>query len=580
MLLVLDNFEQLIDCVEPISQLCTGVPQLKFLITSRVRLKIPGEHVIRLLGVSWAQSGSDLSPAELLFQYYAQRVKPSFEVAGENREPVQSICKLVDGMPLAIELAAAWVTLLPVKFIADQIQKNIDWLSTSVGYTHQQQKSVRAVLNYFWGVLSADEQACLQRLSVFSGGFERELAQEIAGASLFFLSALVDRVFLNRTSTGRYLMHEMLRQYAAEKLSSDPHQKEEISQRHAEAYAAFVARSYKMIDGPEHLVWSARFEAEHNNFRGALEWLLDKSRDAERARAMSFHLMGFWYQNGYLTEGRRWLKLAIDASTNETQALADALGSTSFLAAAQGDYDDSKQSGLRALEICQRLNYAPGISEALHNLAFNESFAGNYKEAVRLYEQCIAMEQARGNTSQIATSLHNLAIACMGLGNSQRAAELCRESIALSREGGDPIDIAYSVSLLALVCSELDCTAEALPDFLDALTAFASSDDVTGAVMALESTAVILERQSDINKSLPVAVHATQVWACAQQLRRKSLLKLDLHLVQQFAAMAERLQERLGQAQFEVATLRGQAMTLAQALQLAQREIATLLLGQ
>ncbi len=572
LLLVLDNFEQLIDWVEPISQMSRASRKMKFLVTSREKLGIPIEHAIGLQGMSLQPQNAAWSASELLFLHYARRVRPGFKLDGDDREHVQRICKLVDGMPLAIELAAAWVSLLPCRFIADQIQHNMDWLTTSVGFTHGQQKSVRAVLDYFWGMLSADERVCLQKLSVFSGGFERDLAQQVAGASLFFLSALVDRAYLSRTDAGRYFMHEMLKQYAAEKLNSDSDQKQAACRRHAEAYGAFAARTSKDLEGPEHVFWSARYEAEHNNFRAALAWLLGSGADPEGARRMATRLLGFWYQSGHLAEGRRWMKRAIDASAEETEALADVLTYMSFLASAQGDVENSRQSGLRSLAIYQNLNHAKGVSEALHNLAFNESTVGHYEEAIRLYEQHLAMKRACSDESHVAIALHNLAVAYQGLGghdNLRRAADLYRESIVLSRAQGDPVDLAYTIAALPQVCFELDCVEETLPDFLEALQVFARSDDVPGSLGALETAALILEKH--------VAAVASEIWACSHMLHRKFQIGMDVHQTSRHLAATNRLRQHQGQDEFAAATVRGEAMSLAQALQLAHQHVALFL---
>ena len=238
MLLVLDNFEHLLDTAVFISDLLQNAPDIKILITSRERLNLQEEWLFVLHGLSSKEAAN--SDAVRLFSQRAKQVQPSFDLEVELDE-VLRICQLVEGMPLALELAASWVLQLSCAEIAAEIEAEIDFLTTRARNVPERQRSMRAVFDTSWERLSPQERDILQKASVFRGGFDRRAAEVVTGASLYTLSDLVSKSFLSVSKNGRYTIHELLRQYAAEKLAEDGSLVQETRASHGRYFFALLA---------------------------------------------------------------------------------------------------------------------------------------------------------------------------------------------------------------------------------------------------------------------------------------------------------------------------------------------------
>ena len=573
-LLLLDNFEQLLDCADDVAQLADAAPQLRVLVTSRERLGIPSEQVVHLEGISQTSSPTRLAAAEEVFLFYARRVQPSFAPNAIDRTHIQLICKLTNGLPLALELAAAWVSLLPVRFIADQIQTNLDWLSTSMGYTHQASRSVRAVLDYFWSLLSPEEQIWVQKLSVFSGGFDREMARKIAGTSLFFLLGLIDRSFLQRTSLGRFEMHELLKQYAANQLRQNGEQLRTVQAQHAKEFQSWVAAHVAETEGQDRAEWLARFDAEHDNLREALRWYLESAlenaRDANIACDMAARLSIFWLDRGHGVEGRGWLQKAIAAAETQINSnlinpalLAGALGKLCLLASAQGDYAEAKRVGERALAMHRALHDEEGIALTLHELAVNEGYVKNYTAAVQLFEEALVIDRQRGNAYGESVTLINIARMWHAQNKLDAASSLLIRATEIARNNNDDNIGGHAAAMLAMVHLDLGRESESLPALIQTLEFFRQTEDVIGALSALEATILVLAHQH-IEPEL-----AVRLLACDAYLSGQHRLTQDAHIQTRLDQAAKQLAEQLGASAFAQAQRQGQAMSLVNALEIA-----------
>ncbi len=441
LLLVLDNFEQLLDSVAFISAVRAQAPRVKLLITSRERLGLPGETVMELRGLPVSQpqtTHTETEAAERLFVQVARTARPTFKPSDEDLGHIRHICELADGMPLAIELAAAWVTLLPVSFIADQVQQNLDWLTTSAGLTHSPQRSVRAVFDYFWNLLSAPEQRHLRQLSVFRGGFERDVAQQVAGASLFFLSALVDRAFLSRNSAGRYQLHELLLQYAAEQLRKHPDEDDAAQRRQAQAMLDLAK-----LDQPE---WHARLETELPNIRAALGWAT-RSGENELMLQLVTHLEKLWDRRGLFAEVCQWMQPALEMpSTASPQTQMKALHLAGRFNEYLGNFDMARTHLMAAIGLADKLGDGVAKSLALSVLCMVNFRKGNFETGIELGRQAVMLAKAEDDKPAIAFSLRCYAIAFGARGNITEAIELMEQSLAIARDLNDLSSIAASLN--------------------------------------------------------------------------------------------------------------------------------------
>jgi predicted ATPase len=310
-LIVLDNFEQLTSEVELVSRLLEVCPNLVLIVTSRERLQLEEEFVLPILGVPIPDQGSKLADAELsdavrLFVQRAKRARLDFVLSESDLPAVLEVCRLLEGSPLGIELAAALVKMLPLPEIANEIASNLGVLETSTRNTKEGHRSLRAVFEQSWARLSAREQAVFAQLAVFQGGFNREAASEVAGATISVLGTLVDRSLLRVNADGRYNRHALVQQYAIEKLElmTDVQRTRE---NHAKWFLALVQMVDPELYGISKTVWLARLALEHENLRAALNWSEPRG-EYELGLRLAGVLKNYWMIRGHLREGSQRLE--------------------------------------------------------------------------------------------------------------------------------------------------------------------------------------------------------------------------------------------------------------------------------
>jgi predicted ATPase/DNA-binding SARP family transcriptional activator len=304
LLLVLDTCEHVLSGMELLAEILAVAPGVTILATSRERLNVQGEWLFPVQGLPFPQNASEAAahtyPAVLLFEQSARRGGPGFHL--DDLTDVARICKLVEGLPLAIELAASWVHHMPASRIASHIQGDLDFLSTNLRDVPQRHRSMRALFEHSWRLLSEAGQSALRKLSVFRGGFDADAAAHIANASLHTLSVLVDKSLVRASPTGRYDLHDLLRQCAEEKLR-EAHEWAETLDAHLDYYVTWAERADVGLRGGEQVQWFGCIEAEHDNLRVALSWGIG-GQGAETGLRLANALWWFWFRRGYLREGR------------------------------------------------------------------------------------------------------------------------------------------------------------------------------------------------------------------------------------------------------------------------------------
>jgi len=266
-LLVLDNFEHLVEGSGLLSEVIERAPHVELLTTSRERLNVQSEWVFDVEGLGLADNGNASASAVRLFVERARQVVPGFAL--DDAAEAFRICRLVDGMPLGIELAASWVSMLSCAEIADEIEGNIDFLATSMRDVPERHRSLRAVIDQSWRLLTDGQRDAFSRLSVFRGSFDRSAAVAVTGADLRLLSELVAKSLLRRPDFGRFELHELLRQYAAEQLRLSPREEADARERHARHYAAMLLERQAILMGPELAAARDELRGELDNLRAA-----------------------------------------------------------------------------------------------------------------------------------------------------------------------------------------------------------------------------------------------------------------------------------------------------------------------
>lgn len=290
MLLVMDNFEHLVAAANLVDEILQTSADVKILVTSRERLNLQQEHLFRVEGMDFPDWETPEDAAEYsavkLFLQSARRVQPGFVLKQEDLRYVARICRLVEGLPLGILLAAAWVEMLSLKEIATEIERSLDFLVTDTRNLPERQRSVRAVFDYSWNLLNDDERAIFRRLSIFRGGFTREAAQQVTDASLRALMTLVNKSLLRRDQSGRYEIHELLRQYAERRLAENTAETQAVQDRHSDYYMALLTRQEPALKGAGQRDALDTIETEIDNIRAAWNWAAEQPKVEALNRAL------------------------------------------------------------------------------------------------------------------------------------------------------------------------------------------------------------------------------------------------------------------------------------------------------
>jgi predicted ATPase/DNA-binding SARP family transcriptional activator len=343
LLLILDNIENLTEVPELVGEIVASAPSVKLLVTSRVRLNMQGEQLYPVAGMSLPeleQAGEWDNPKEQaksfsavqLFLDRARRVQPDFSITNENAMSVIKICQMVQGMPLGLELAAAWVELLSPNEIAAEIARNLDFLETDQVDVPTRQRSIRAVFESSWKLLSEDEQDTFLRLCVFLGSFSREAAQKVSGASLRTLLGLANKSWLGQTDDGRFQLHELMRQYGEGRLKANADKWQNAYDRHAEYFADYVAEQSTRMQGPEQLTGLSAIEVEFDtNIKAAWEWLVSEKRWSyiiDRMALGLFHYGTIRWRTNELITWFRDTRLALKSVLTSKNRLTYAIFST------------------------------------------------------------------------------------------------------------------------------------------------------------------------------------------------------------------------------------------------------------
>jgi len=289
--------------------LLNGTQAVKLLVTSRERLNLREEWLLDVQGLRFPDDErSEIDSPETysavqLFVQSASRLRTTFNLTRANAPHVVRICRLVEGMPLGIELAASWIRTLTCGQIAQELERGLYLLTTSLQDMPQRHRSLRAVFEHSWQLLPDQERQLFRQMALFRGGFSKYAAEQVTGASLPILSALVDKSFLRRTRGGRYHMHDLLRHFAAEKLDQLPEEKQEVQKRHCGYYTAFLQQREQALIGPTQQEALTEIGTEIENVRAAWSWAVEQSRLEEIERSLEglfrFYVRQSWYQEGY-----------------------------------------------------------------------------------------------------------------------------------------------------------------------------------------------------------------------------------------------------------------------------------------
>ena len=470
MLLLLDNFEHLVAAAPIVAQMLTACPKLKVVVTSQAPLHIYGEHEYPVPPLELPDPNAlpDLErlsrlPAITLFVERAQAVKHQFALTKENAVAVATICARLDGLPLAIELAAARIKLLPPSAILARLESRLNLLTGGARDLPTRQQALRNTVEWSYSILNSAEQTLFRRLAVFAGGCTLESVEAVCdtkgdlGVDVFEgMASLVDKSLVQQVEQvdkeTRFTMLATIREYALERLAESG----DISatrRAHAAYYLVLAEEGAEDIaTQPE---WLDRFDIEHENFRLAIDNLI-LIGDPEWAMRFGTALFRFWETREHLTEGRTTIGriLVMEGATARPKLRARLLFAGAVLAAAQGDYESARPLFEASLETCVALSDNRGVAVALNGLAVNARDRGELAAASRLFEQCLGIWREVGDATAIARALSNLASVMKSQGQYERAFTLYEECLSMFRRARDSSGVAWTLNYLGDLARE------------------------------------------------------------------------------------------------------------------------------
>ena len=534
MLLVCDNFEHLLDGAPVLSELLQQAPQLKILVTSRERLNLQGEWTFELSGLSIPPANDESSAiysALQLFEQHARRLRPDLQLIGVERAAAIRICQRVDGMPLAIELAAAWVNVLSCVEIANEIERSFDFLSSTLRDVSPRHKSLRAVFEHSWQRLTDREQHTLGQLTIFQGGFSREAVEAVTGSGLNVLSSLVSKSLLRRSETGRFDLHDVIRQYARNYLEDesalrDAHSKYYLGLLHKSELELFGADELSLLSrlfdelGNLNIAWERALAQKHFALMdAALEslwmlydvhgWLVDGIEqtneliDALRAetgspiylgRALTFHGM-LVFRAGDYTRARNAFKEAIEIlrETGETKFLPPALIFCGIVVSLMGEFVFARQLMDEGVELAKQHNIPWFMALGQFDQGFISGQEGNLEHAYERMQVGLSIWRELENLRFIAFALNFLSPIAIQLGQLDDAQDYLEESLAISTQIHDRWGIGTALGrlgVLALLNKDIPTAKVQLEKSLALFTELGAKWDIAWALTNLGKVAV------------------------------------------------------------------------------------------
>jgi predicted ATPase len=513
MLLLLDNFEHLVQAAPTVAELLATGPNLKIMVTSRAALHVYGEHEFPVPPLALPDSRSVPSlqvllqcPAVALFLQRAVAAKPDFELNRENAPAVAEICARLDGLPLAIELAAARVKVLSPSSMLTRLASRLQLLTGGARDLPQRQQTLRAAIDWSYDLLDAAEQKLFRRLSVFAGGCTLEGAEAVCNTRgdidldlLDAMASMVDKSLAQQVEQAkgelRFAMLETIREYALEKLEAS--KEGALTKRAHAAYClVLVEEEATEQSGAEGAEWLERFASEHDNFRAALEWLTETG-DAEWGLRLGTALFRYWEIREYLAEGRDRLGrlLKLEGASAPTKLRMRALFAAGVLAGEQGDYASAEALINESQDIAHQLGDKTGIAVSLNARAVFARDRGDVATAQMLFETSLGLWRELGDEKAVARALSNLANVLKLQGDYERARSLYEECLAIFRGLGDRTGVAWSLNYQGDVARDQGDSAGAQALYEQGLAIFRELGDRWGIAGTLADLGSLAREQ-------------------------------------------------------------------------------------
>jgi predicted ATPase len=549
LLLVLDNFEHVVDASPLVADLLSHCPDIQVLVSSRAPLHLSGEYELPIPPLQLPSPERPLqlddalaSEAVRLFVDRARAVQNHFELTEENAEAIVAICRRLDGLPLAIELAASRVRLLPPKAILARLDSRLALLTGGGRDLPERQQTLRGAIAWSHDLLDPALQALFRRLAVFADGWTIDAAEAVTGfgsdpplpvfdgldalhdTSLIRLQESVDA---NARADPRFAMLQTIQEFANEQLDASG-ELAQAKEAHASWFLELALTAEPHLPGPSAVSWLDRLESEHDNLRGALDWLRSQG-DGNRAVTLAAALWRFWWLHGHVAEGREQIESALTIHGSAASAVrASALDGAGVLAETQGDYDRAEALHRESLTISRDRGDKTGIARALGNLGVVAFDRGDDDQATALLEESLALAREIGDQLLVATALHDLGLVAHERGDFDRAEPLYQESLALRRQAGSGSEMARSLNNLAGVAFARNDFDRACQLFAESLSLYRDAGDRWGAAGSQIGLALAIHRQGDAPRAAALLDESRLMFREVGDRRNAALAALDL----------------------------------------------------
>jgi len=514
LIVVLDNLEHLAGAAPVVTELLRAGPGLRLLATSRRSLHSRGEHLYPLAPL--AVPGHAAEPARLaasvkLFTDRAAAADPAFQLTADNVSTVAEICRRLDGLPLAIELAASRVRVLPPESLLGRLDRRLDLLAGAGGDRPARQQTLRATIDWSYQLLNDTTQQTFRALAVFRGGWNLPAAAAVCDqadevALLDQLETLVDASLIEPVKPfagiQRFRMLESLREFALEQLTSCG-EEDRCRGRHADYVCGLTAEAAPHLIGPQQSLYLDRLEADRDNLSSALRWLLATAQTGRALRTASL-LWRFWHLRAHLDEGRTLLEalLAGPASRLEPAARADGLDALGSVAYWQRDYHCARQNFEQALAIYTQADLTRGIAQSHYNLGFTAVYAGEHAAARRYFRHALARYGKLGDRHGASNALAGLALVDRATGDYERGRQRASQSLTQQRQLGDEFGATNTLGLLGSIISQTGAAAEAESLLREALRLHERAGNVSGIVWMLHELAATAAARSQPERAV------------------------------------------------------------------------------
>lgn len=469
-LLVFDNFEHLIESAPFVATLAGACPNLKLLITSRERLNLESEQIFSVSALPFPKENVSVEEAQnfdaiSLFAQRAKRARPDFTLDDDNLPHILRLCRFVEGLPLALELAAAWIRVMTCEEMAEELEHNVDLLSSTARDMPERHKSVRVAFeNYSWRLLTAKEQEVFRNLSVFKGGFRREAASVVAGATIPVLASLVDKSLLRVATNGRYDFHPLLYQFTREKLTEQLEEKIELEAKHGTYFLRLSKREGEALKGNGQKEALSAIGEELENIRTAWFWMVSRGKFEELQPAVE-PLTVFFDTCRRCQEGINFMAQTAthlrDTEPRHRVLSGMLLVARAWLLYRLAEYEEASQLAQRGLELLRPFEDYLSIMKGLNALGGAALRMGDHKQAKLHWEKALSLAKEREDEREIGTHVGNLAIIDMMTGNYQSAKQCLHQVLTLHQKRADYFGMIAALNTLGIAHLHLNELQEA-----------------------------------------------------------------------------------------------------------------------